>query len=401
MRPRSASATWLVSMLLTVMTMGIVLPAVPAKGADPATGSLTIVKTVGEGETPGRPLEDIPFRVNRILDVALTTPEGLGDLVAADPSILAAATPNHRFGPDILVSTDAQGRAVAAGLERGVYLVREIPSRSGDVAWSELAPFLVAVPASDGTADVVVHAKNQPIQLSATVGPDTVSPGGSVLFHVVGTVPAVDRRGRLHRYVITSAVDALLVNPVVEKVWIESTSGRVDLTPGVHYTVRVDPVTGVLLTELTEEGLAVLAAHRLGDPAATVHLQLAAKVSPEAGQGAVLGGRFGLFVDGWPVPEAGVQPACLACSVTASAAVRVVVANEPPAPASGVTEIWSRLANTGGGAAATAAGGVAAIPVLLGLLLMVGRRRRQDEKPQEALPARQTRPVSNQHSEER
>lgn len=347
-----------------------------------ATSSLTIVKTMGEGEVAGAPLAGITFRLNRILDVDAGTPEGLAAAVAADPTLLTDAGA-HPLGPAIDVLTGADGHAVAASLPDGVYLVRELPSRTGDVAWSVIAPFLVALPGLGDAAaprDVVVHAKNQPLTVSGSITPGVVAPGEDVTLEFVGTVPAPDRDGALHRYHVVAEFDPVLIDRAATGVWLQTSTGPVVLG-AEDYTTWVDPATGDLVVELTPAGLARLAALRLHDPSVRVHVDYAARVAPDADGGTQVWARFALFTDGWPPPMSSAdldEGAGSADVAVARAVVRLPGSAEPAPTPPGARPGLAGLPHTGAVATATLGGSGLALTAFL--LLLLARRRRDDEE---------------------
>lgn len=318
--------------LLMVVSLVGLAPAAHAAGA----GSVTIIKSLGEGDTPRGPLAGIRFQFNRVDDIAPQPTPDLGAIAQSDTALMRDGS-GHPLGPDVVVETDAQGRATAAGLADGVYLVRELPSRVGDVAYSVVAPFLVALPTGEGGGQdrtIEVRAKNLPLTVTLEASPDAVAPGGEIRLDARGSVPAPDRNGQLHRYALALRADRRVRDARVASVTVENGRGVTTLQEGQDYTVRYDPASGTLLMELTPSGLALLAAQRAGNPDTVVRVTATGTVADSLDAGEQLEFAVGLFTDGWPVP-ADLSTAELRAAAADEATIRVVAAGSAPAPQPG------------------------------------------------------------------
>lgn len=340
-----------VSLTLVVLLGGGGHPALsPARAA--AAGTLTILKTLGEGDTPGQPLAGIEFTAQLVRDMPLTDSQTLATIAATTPDALAGA--GHDLAAPIPLTTDASGRAVAQGLADGVYLVREVPTRVGDVAYSVVAPFFVAVglPDERGVAqrDVVVHAKNQPVSLTMTGTPQTVAPGESFTLGLHGTVPAPDRDGALHRYVMVVQIDPHLEQPTLGRVWISAGGVDTPLVEGADFVTQWDAAGHLVKVELTPAGLAKLAAIRKQHPDTHVHAEISGTIAGDTPDGVHLSFIGALFTDGWELPAT--LAAAVEHGIRASTTTRVVApgATTPPAVTPGAESAGSllqSLASTG------------------------------------------------------
>lgn len=425
-RPMTRTATRVVVVLAVLCALvGLLAPAgtpwLPRAMA--ATNTLVLDKHAGEGTTAGQPLAGIDFKVNRILDVDATSAEQLNALVAEQPAVLTD-DPGHPLGTDVLLTTDADGRATATGLPDGVYLVRELPSRTGDVAWSVATPFLVALPTSSGNRSPVVSLKDQPLGVDVTLSPTEVVPGEQVRVTITGQVPAPDVRGRLYRYVMVTRLDDNLPFEQMGQVSITGAFGTQLLDPATDWTWRVDAATGAVAVELTPAGLAKLAALRAGHPEVRVVVTMVARAASGAA-GRQLTVMTNLFTDGWPVPadlalawadgaavaEATVRvvpaacpdcapspsqaPApsatpCPTCTLAPATPCPTCQAPAPAVPSAAPRAPWRGLAGTGAVVTPLALA-VGAGLVGTGLWLLLARRRRDDDELGQDTPgARQT-----------
>lgn len=107
---------------------------------------LTLRKTAANpyDDTDGRPvgsIEDIPFRVNQVQGLSLSTPQGLA---AAQKMTVTQAREN---GLELVgaLRTNGNGSVTFAGLEPGMYLVEEI-APDNEHNYRTSAPFLVLLP---------------------------------------------------------------------------------------------------------------------------------------------------------------------------------------------------------------------------------------------------------------
>lgn len=107
---------------------------------------LTLRKTAANpyDDTDGRPIgsiEDIPFRVNQVQGLSLSTPQGLA---AAQKMSVVQARENGLELVGVL-RTNENGSVTFAGLEPGMYLVEEI-APDNEHNYRTSAPFLVLLP---------------------------------------------------------------------------------------------------------------------------------------------------------------------------------------------------------------------------------------------------------------
>lgn len=375
--------------LLTVAVSVLGLPAV-AQAAD--TGVFTLHKTLGEGDTPGTPLAGITFTLRQLGGVAVTDQQQLNELSKSDPRILANGG-NYPLGEAINLVTDSNGVGIATGLPDGVYLVTEVPTRIGDVAYSVVEPFLIAI-GYQGDRDIEVWAKNQAIAISLETSASEISPGEVLSVTATGTVPAPDRNGELHRYVIVVETDPLFLDPMVGRVWIASSAGDIELVEGADYTVQWDPASHQMIVSLTDLGLKKLAQARLNSPDTTVKVRLDGRAAnpdgtrPESGQSTIdasrMNFRAALFVDGWSVPATaearirqGVSSNLQVVQVTVKPPSTTTVVPGASTPESKPPALPESLAASGG---LFAGGGILAAGLICLVLFLILRRRREEDE---------------------
>lgn len=273
-----------------------------------SAGSLTVMRSDGS-ETPA-PVAGVPLTVNRVKGLEPTTQEVLAGMVQDNPDLLRAE-PADYFGPTVTAYTGADGAAVFRGLERGVYLVREAPSRVGNVAYLTASAFLVSVPSVEAEADnpdVVIQTKVQPVDITLHTDKSVIRPGESVLFWSLASVPDVDIDGRLFQFSVIHAFDPLLNVLRVARVRITGADGDLILTEGVDYTVEIRAAatngtfakgTTLVGVTFTPEGLKKLAARRAADPSTRVVTDIDTTVSASAKDGDRLYNRAYVLPDGW------------------------------------------------------------------------------------------------------
>jgi len=379
----------LVAVLLTGAGTGTPMTASAASGA--GSNTLVLVKRAGEGEAPGESLEGIVLQVNQVLDVNLASADELRQLVNEQPAVLTPAS-RHRMGPDHRAVTDSDGRARVDGLPNGVYLVRERPSRVGNVAYSVATPFLVALPNPQYHPDqkrshtVEVALKDQPISVQIAATPSTVAPCDQVHLRLTGTAPEPDVHDKLYRYVMVTTMDPALTDRQVRRVWIDTGASTVALTRGRDWTSRVDARSHAVVIDLTESGLARLARTRSDNPRVRVEAEVVATASCQSVEGRRLTMSVGLFPDGWQPPtdlgritDTAASTAQTSVLVAAHATPSSSVA--PPAPDRPGTNspglVGPGLPSTG---ALGAAGGIGTVIVAVIAVLVVVRRRQRDKE---------------------
>lgn len=272
------------------------------------TGSLTVLRMNPDGT--GAPIVGVPITINRVLDLAPTSQDELAALAKQEPDLLKGE-PADRFGPSTTAFTNGRGEALFRGLERGVYLVRENPSRIGNVAYLTASAFLVSIPTVAGgleDMDVVVQTKVQPVDITLHADKTVVRPGDDVLLWSDAGVPEVDVAGMLHQYSVVHALDRLLTFRRLASVRITGGGEDLVLVEGTDYTVTVRPAaaggsfdegTTLVGVTLTPEGLAKLAARRAGNPGVRVVTEIETTVKDSAKAGNKLSNRAFLLPDGW------------------------------------------------------------------------------------------------------
>ncbi len=349
-----------------------------AAPAHAAGSTLTLIKSEGEGDTPGQPLEGIRFQLNRLEDVDATSPEQVAELVAADPEVLTSDS-HYAKGPDVIVTTDASGHASSDVLPDGVYLVQELPSREGNIGWSVATPFLVALPAADGARDVQVQVKNQPEAIEIAVGSKQVCADDDFTVSLAGSVPAPDRKGRLHNYALVTEHDPAMLDAAAADVWVESLDGRVDLVEGVHYRWR----HGSIIMELTDKGLAELARTRSGHPETRVHMTYTGRIDPATPEGTRMGFDGHLFTDGRAVPRDRAEYASSSAATMSDSATYACPTTPLPAPPDEGRGEGRGLASTGAETSPWVIGG-AVLASIMGAMLLGLARQRHNPNDQES-----------------
>lgn len=271
------------------------------------TGSLTVLRM--KNENSEEPLAGVPIMINQVLGMEPTSQDELATLAKQEPDLLKGE-PADRFGPSTTAFTNGRGEALFRGLERGVYLVRENPSRIGNVAYLTASSFLVSVPTVAGgleDIDVVVQTKVQPVDITLHADKTVVRPGDDVLLWSDAGVPEVDVAGLLHQYSVVHALDRLLTFRRLASVRITGGGEDLVLVEGTDYTVTVRPAaaggafdegTTLVGVTFTPEGLAKLAARRAGNPGTRVVTDIEATVKDSAKAGNPLSNQAFLLPDG-------------------------------------------------------------------------------------------------------
>ncbi|MBM7825911.1 fimbrial isopeptide formation D2 family protein [Arcanobacterium pluranimalium] len=360
---------------------------VPVAAQAQSDTDVVIHKTQGEGDTPGMPLSGITFEVLPVIGATSADTESLVAEMKTNPML-----DGHQLGAPIKAVSNSQGDALFPALPDAIYLVREIPSRVGNVAYSVISPFLIGLPQmattqANGAQTLTVYAKNQPLAISITSTPqDSVRPGSSVMWHIQSNVPAPDRNGLLHNYVLVSRLDSALQYEGVNGLVITDGSSTLTLDPNADYTVAFDPATNSVVVKLTPSGLAKLAAMRFKAPQTNVMLDIKTTVRPDTPQGAVVKNEVQLFPDGWPVNgSAGVAIG----AVSDVSNVTVVAPSPTPSPATPqcppqgceASVISVILAKTGAYLKEIIIGAVGFLVVGFVLFFIARKRRKDDAEP--------------------
>lgn len=295
----------LVATLASALALLASVIAMPSAEAQEATGTLTILKHVGEGEfeklgTP-QPLAGVTFRVDKLKDITPQSQQELGQLVQKNPYLL---TNEKQYFEDPAVNaqaiTGADGRATFDSLPTGVYLVQELPYRTGNIQYSAITPFLVSIPDGPGNRNVEVKAKNQPITAEKFAKVEQTDAGNIVTFNIRTEVPAPDTRGKLYQMIIQDDLDQRLSLAGLPIVTIANGIESQRLEENIDYSFRHDPVAHEISVELTEEGLKKLAAVRQGHPEAQLEVAIATKLQEGLPAGTVINNTAFAFPDGWP-----------------------------------------------------------------------------------------------------
>lgn len=261
-------------MLLVAFLVAMVgLTQVPGANAQD-TGSLTVLRM--KGDNLDIPVVGVPIMINQVLGMDATSQDELAELAQNDPALLKGE-PAERFGPQTIVRTNADGQATFRHLERGVYLVRENPSRIGNDNYLTATAFLVSVPTVVGGAedlDVVVQTKIQPVDIWLHANKSIVRPGEDVLFWSDAGVPDVDASGMLYQYSVVHAFDPLLTIHRVARVRITGDDGDLVLAEGDDYTVKIRPA-GASSTVGFDQGAAPVFQNALYVPGETSEAHMA------------------------------------------------------------------------------------------------------------------------------
>lgn len=183
-------------------------------------------------------------------------------------------------------------------LPLGTYEVRELPTRTGDVARTSFAPFTVSIPTGE-LFDVKVYPKSQPVTLRKSASVSTVTPGTSFNYILDGAVPLPDTEGRLFRYVIRDELPAGLTLGDHATLEFINDGASAPLTLDEHYTLTRENGT-VITSRLTTVGLQALADVYATNPAVTVRFTFNVKPSKDLRHGSYLLNIAHLYPDGYP-----------------------------------------------------------------------------------------------------
>lgn len=327
---------FVVLMGLFFLTLGAALPSSAVTGAQAEANrksgtehgqySLTIHKfdgdpaseNAGAGAPEPQPLGGITFQINRLEGLDIHDQGKLNALVQNDPRLLTEQT-DYPLGEEHTAVTAADGKATFDDLPRGVYLVREKPSRVGNKRYSVATPFLVALPDIAGNKNVVVRAKNQPIMatknilggLPGTPEADRIAEEqkrGEIRYRLETTMPAPDVRGKLYQLIVADPLDKNLDFEGVTDGFIANSEKTVKLREGEDYRVEVQgaPNSGgfdyadkTLKITLTEKGLKTAAEMRNGHPEARAVFDIHAAVKPGTPAGTKIRNTALSFPDGY------------------------------------------------------------------------------------------------------
>lgn len=295
-------------------------------GSGEAQYSLTIHKfdgdpsseQMGAGAPEPQPLGGITFQINQLEGLDTNDQAELNTLVQSDPRVLTEQS-KYPLGEAKTQVTAANGKTTFTGLPRGVYLVREQPSRVGNTRYSVATPFLVAVPDAAGNRDVMVRAKNQPIMATKNIlggGPGTPEADqiageqqrGVVRYRLETTMPAPDVRGKLYQLIVADPLDKHLEFNAVTNGLIANGEKTIELREGEDFRVQLEgaPQGGgfdyadkTLKITLTEKGLAKAAEMRDGHPEARAVFDIQATVKSDTPAGTKISNTALSFPDGY------------------------------------------------------------------------------------------------------
>lgn len=158
----------------------------------------------------------------------------------------------------VTLSSDTD-TVIFTDLAPGTYTIRELATRTGDVARATVAPITVTIP-TDGEYDITVYPKPQLPTLIKSANVDRIVPGTKFEYILDGTVPLPDTNGELHRYVIRDTLPAGLTLTGKSSMELRIGSRTVELTAGEHYNVTTEGNT--ITATFTPAGLELLAEER-------------------------------------------------------------------------------------------------------------------------------------------
>lgn len=256
--------------ILSLLLAALVLALPVTASAQGQVGSVTITKLPTTLDTPG--VHPVRFELTG------------GDLTA--PLILYSDTDTVRF----------------SDLTPGTYHVREIATRTGDVARGTTAPFTVTIPQGE-LFDVTVYPKIQPLMLTKSSDVTAVAPGSRFTYLLDGSVPLPDTNGQLHRYVLRDALPEGVTPTGPYTAKLRNGTRTVNLTKDVHYTVTTNDDRVVTAT-FTPAGLELLARERADHADLTVRFAFGVRASTEVTPGTRLINVAHLYPDGYPVDGA-------------------------------------------------------------------------------------------------
>lgn len=213
--------------LLAMLLAAMVIATPVTAAAQEQVGSVTITKLPTSLDSPG--VHPVKFELS-------------GGTLAA-PVTLYSDT-------DTVIFTD---------LAPGTYTIRELATRTGDVARATVAPITVTIP-TDGEYDITVYPKPQLPTLIKSANVDRIVPGTKFEYILDGTVPLPDTNGELHRYVIRDTLPAGLTLTGKSSMELRIGSRTVELTAGEHYNVTTEGNT--ITATFTPAGLELLAEER-------------------------------------------------------------------------------------------------------------------------------------------
>ncbi|MFP7366613.1 isopeptide-forming domain-containing fimbrial protein [Corynebacterium callunae] len=259
------------------------------------SGAITLFKEASSFDTPGQSLSGIEFQINRLSESpdlsTITVEQAIKGEVLLDAPLFARTT-----------AEGERGVARFTNLPLGSYLVRENPSRVGDISRSVTAPFFVTIPynGSEGAVyDLVGQPKIQPINIIKSANTSTLRPGQSFNYVLDAVVPIPDAEGKLYRLVIKDPLPAGLSYNGEHRVEKRSLTLNSTLREGNDYSISVSADQEVVL-RLTEAALAQLAADHAQHLDLTIRFTIGVTASNDLADGAELTNIGYYYPDGFP-----------------------------------------------------------------------------------------------------
>ena len=418
--------------VIIALVLAMLSPIMPAQAASLSlidaqrTATLRIEKSAGDpltqfgdptnpaASTTREPLQGIEFSVRQVQGVDLTTSAGWQEAEALQEwQFYAGGDKEATLGEARTAVTGADGVATFADLPLGLYYVTENHKTAQAQNLSLVAPFLVALPATNaaGTGwdyDVSVHAKDQLINATKQADRKCAAVGDVVEYGITGSLPAPDRDSRISSF---SIADPLAAG---QEFLSDSSSVFIADVHRPDATIRLEQkdyqvqvVDSVPMLSLTESGLAKAAQQRLGNPGASVtwkfKVRLTEKVDPLRNRGYVIPPGYPEFnretTPGVPTNETIIRMPCKTPGVIIPIPVPVPDPNNPtphqptpetpnpenptpenptlgnPETPSDKSTFRDRLANTG--ASVLWLVGIAVLVIAFGLFLT--SRRKEEE----------------------
>ncbi|MCS5480503.1 isopeptide-forming domain-containing fimbrial protein [Corynebacterium sp. YIM 101645] len=182
-------------------------------------------------------------------------------------------------------------------LAPGTYNIRELATRTGDIARATVAPITVTVPKGD-LYDVTVYPKTQPLTLRKSADVSKIIPGAKFQYTLDGTVPLPDTHDQLHRYIIRDALPSGVTLAGKSAVQLHIGSRTVPLTAGEHYNITND--NNVITATFTPTGLELLAGERGNHDDVIVRFTFGVRAFSKLAHGSQVLNIGHLYPDGYP-----------------------------------------------------------------------------------------------------
>ncbi|RSZ64794.1 isopeptide-forming domain-containing fimbrial protein [Corynebacterium hylobatis] len=183
-------------------------------------------------------------------------------------------------------------------LTPGTYTIRELATRTGDVARATVAPITATIPKGD-SYDVTVYPKTQPLALRKSADVRKVTPGSKFRYTLDGTVPLPDTNGQLHRYVFRDALPAGVTLTGKSSAQLRIGSRTVPLSAGEHYNVTTRD-DSIITATFTQAGLELLAQERKEHADVILRFTFGVRASSDLVGGSQVLNIGHLYPDGYP-----------------------------------------------------------------------------------------------------